>query len=73
MGRTLGDRQVLRGDWKVKMVKEAYERYRVAADMLEWLIELDYGLHICHNRIHKILLSSGYAKQKRKKDKRKKD
>lgn len=60
-------------DWEVKMVKEAYEKYRVTADMLEKLIERDYSTHIPHNRIHKILLSLGYAKQKHKKDKRKKD
>lgn len=60
-------------NWEVEMVKQAYEKYRVAADLIERLIERDHDTHIGHNRVHKILLSLGYAKQKHKKDKRKKD
>ena len=41
--------------------------------MLMRLIERDYGKHINHNRIHRILLSLGMAKKKGKKDVRKKD
>ena len=37
------------------------------------LIERDYGKHINHNRIHRILLGLGMAKKKDKKDVRKKD
>jgi len=37
------------------------------------LIERDYGKHINHNRIHRILLDLGMAKKKDKKDIRKKD
>ncbi|MEK6948846.1 MAG: DDE-type integrase/transposase/recombinase [Nanoarchaeota archaeon] len=55
------------------MVKEAYEKYKVSASTLEKCIERDYGKHIYHNKIHKILLDLGYAKKKNKKDVRKKD
>jgi len=59
-------------EWEIKMVKEAYEKYRVSASTLMRLIERDYGKHINHNRIHAILLMLGYAKRKDKKDVRKK-
>jgi putative transposase len=60
-------------DWEIKMVKQAYEKYRVSASTLEKLIERDYKKHISHRRIHRILLDLGYAKKKDKKDIRKKD
>jgi putative transposase len=59
-------------DWEISLVKETYETYRVSADTLEHLIRRDYDKHMPHNRIHKILLSLGFAKKKEKKDKRKK-
>lgn len=57
----------------VQMVKQAYEKYRVSASTLMKVIERDYGKHINHNRIHRILLDLGYAKKKDKKDIRKKE
>ena len=60
-------------DWEIKTVKEAFERYSVCASALEKLIERDYGKHINHNRIHVILFMLGMAKNKGKKDIRKKD
>ena len=59
-------------EWEMQMVKQAYDKYRVSASTLMRLIERDYGKHINHNRIHKILLDLGYAKKKPKKDVRKK-
>ena len=59
--------------WEIKTVKEAFEKYSVSASMLMKLIERDYGKHINHNRIHRILLGLGMAKKKGKKDIRKKD
>jgi len=59
-------------EWELQMVKQAYDKYRVSASTLMRLIERDYGKHINHNRIHKILLDLGYAKKKPKKDIRKK-
>ena len=58
--------------WELQMVKQAYDKYRVSASTLMRLIERDYGKHINHNRIHKILLDLEYAKKKPKKDIRKK-
>ena len=60
-------------EWEVSLVRVAWVKYRVSADTLERLIERDYGKHIGHNRIHRIMLMLGFAKQKAKKDVRKKD
>jgi len=59
--------------WQTDMVKQAYQKYRVSASTLMMCIERDYGKHINHNRIHKIMLDIGYAKKKKNKDIRKKD
>ncbi len=59
-------------EWEINLVKQTYERYRVSADTLERLIDRDYGKHIGHNRIHKMLIYLGYAKKKDKIDIRKK-
>ena len=59
--------------WEIDMVKPTYLKYRVSADTLEKLIQRDFGKHIGHNRIHKILLILGFAKKRSKKDIRKKD
>ena len=60
-------------DWEISLVRVTWVKYRVSADTLERLIERDYGKHIGHNRIHKIMLTLGFAKRKAKKDVRKKD
>ena len=60
-------------DWEIKTVKEAFAKYSVSASVLMRLIERDYGKHINHNRIHRVMLSLGMAKKKDKKDVRKKD
>jgi len=60
-------------EWEIDMVKKAFNLYRVSASTLMKLIERDYDKHINHNRIHKIMVSLGYAKKKDKKDIRKKD
>ena len=60
-------------DWEIGLVRVAWVKYRVSADTLERLIERDYGKHIGHNRIHKIMLTLGFAKRKAKKDVRKKE
>ena len=60
-------------EWEIQTVKGAFEKYSVSASMLMRLIERDYGRHINHNRIHRILLGLGMAKSKGKKDIRKKD
>ena len=47
-------------------MREAYGKYKVSASSLEPCIEREYGVHIPHNRIHRILLESGLAGQVRK-------
>ena len=59
--------------WEIQTVKEAFTKYSVSASALTKLIERDYGNHLNHNKIHKILLELGMAKTKGKKDTRKKD
>jgi putative transposase len=58
--------------WEINIVKEAYAKYRVSAATLEKCIDRDYGKHIGHNRVHRIMLKLGLAKKKDKKDIRKK-
>lgn len=49
-----------------ELVRLAYETYRVSATTLEPLIERDEGVHIPHNRIHRVLLELGYARHAQK-------
>ena len=60
-------------EWEISLVRVSWVKYRVSADTLERLIVRDYGKHIGHNRIHKIMLTLGFAKKKAKKDVRKKE
>ena len=57
---------------ETEMVRQSYLKYRVSADTLERLIWRDFDKKIGHNRIHRILIDLGFAKQKKKKDIRKK-
>jgi putative transposase len=45
-----------------EMVVKTYEKYRFSASLLEPLVQRDFGIHIPHNRIHKILLNNKLAK-----------
>jgi putative transposase len=58
---------------EITMVTEAFGRYKVSASTLEKLIKRDKGVHIPHNKIHKIMIMLGLAKPKGKKDIRKKN
>ena len=49
-------------DEEVRIVKEAYQKYRVCASTLRRIIDRDYTMRINHNRIHRILVILGYAK-----------
>ena len=73
IGKAVGRPMIPIEDWERELVKKFYEKYRVSADTLERLIERDENKHLSHYKIHKILLELGYAKQKEKRDKRKKD
>lgn len=46
---------------EVRIVLEAYKKYRFSASLLEPIIERDYNVHIPHNRIHQLLLNAGLA------------
>ncbi|MFH1916092.1 MAG: DDE-type integrase/transposase/recombinase, partial [Nanoarchaeota archaeon] len=58
---------------EVRVVREAYVKYRVCASTLRRVIDRDYGVRINHNRIHRILVGLGFAKALSKTHKRKKD
>lgn len=73
VGKKIGRPTNLVSDREVWIVCETYKRYRVSASTLELIIERDYGIHIPHNKVHKIMLKQGLAKPKAKKDVRKKD
>jgi len=73
IGKNNGRPKRLIEEWEIQTVKEAFTKYSVSASVLMKLIERDYGKHINHNRIHSILLDLGMAKNKGKKDTRKKD
>ncbi|HYB75769.1 MAG TPA: DDE-type integrase/transposase/recombinase [Nitrososphaerales archaeon] len=44
-----------------RVVLAAYNRYMVNAVYLGKMIEVDYGVHINHNRIHQVLRMSGFV------------
>jgi putative transposase len=72
LGNKVGRPMIPIEDWERKLVKKFYEKYRVSASTLNRLIERDEGTYMSHYRVHKILLELGYAKEKEKKDVRKK-
>ncbi len=51
-----------------RLVVKTYKEYLVCATMLEQILE-EKGIHLGHNRIHKILLEEGLAKQEERKQK----
>ena len=57
---------------EVRIIIEAFDRFKFGARMLEPIIEGYYNIHIPHNRIHRYLLSEGLAKENVKKKKRRK-
>jgi len=54
-----------------KLVIDAFKEFRVGATMLEQILD-EKGVHINHNRIHRILLEECLAKQEPKKKKTRK-
>jgi putative transposase len=55
-----------------KIVLEAYQKYKLSPVPLEKLIERDYGIHIPHNTIYKVLLKHGLVEENMNKKKRRK-
>ena len=66
IGKKTGRPTIPLQEWETKLVKEAYAKYRVCASTLEKLIDRDYGKHIQHNRIHRIMVQEGLAKKGRR-------
>ena len=54
-----------------KMVVNAFNEFRVGATMIEQILD-EKGIHINHNRIHRILLEAKLAKHEQKKSARRK-
>jgi len=73
IGNKVGRPSKLITNGEIRIVKEAYGKYRVCASTLRRVIDRDYGIRINHNRIHKIMITLGLAKPLDEKHKRKKD
>ena len=54
-----------------RLVIKTYKEYLESATMIEQILD-EKGVHINHNRIHKILLEAGFAKPNPKKQKKRK-
>ncbi|MDG7020160.1 MAG: IS481 family transposase, partial [Nitrososphaerota archaeon] len=54
-----GRRSVPVSEDERRVVLAAYDRYMVNAVYLKRMIEVDYGVDINHNRIHRVLRMSG--------------
>jgi putative transposase len=67
-----GRKRVEASDEERRIIGEAYARYEVNALTLERAIEVDYGTHIPHNRIHAVLKTMGLARDEPRKQVRKK-
>jgi len=61
LGRQIGRPRSILTTPEVRAILNAKERYRFGARMLEPIIRQRYGLHIPHNRIHRILREHGLA------------
>ena len=72
IGKNLGRPRKEITEEEREMVLEAKKKYKLGARRLEPIIERDYGVHIPHNRIHRILLEMGLAEENPKKKKRRK-
>ena len=57
---------------EAQVIKEAHNRYRLGARMLEYVIKKQYMINISHNRIHMYLKSQGLAHENKKKQRRRK-
>jgi len=54
-----------------KLVRDTYNEYLASATMIEQILD-EKGIHINHNRIHRIMLEEGLAKPNVKKQKKRK-
>jgi putative transposase len=72
LGQNMGRPKKALDQKEIAIVNEFYRQYRVCAKTLEPIIFKEKGLHIPHNKIHKMLIYLGYAKPKQVVDLRKK-
>ena len=72
LGENLGRPAKPYDEYEAQIVKEAHERYRFGARMLEPAIRKQYKIRISHNRIHMYLKAQGLAQENQKKQKRRK-
>ena len=56
----------------VALILETHKTQNLGARRLEKIIEFEQGIHISHNKIHKVLLEHGLANENKKKKKRRK-
>jgi len=56
----------------VDLILKTHKEQKLGARRLEKIIEFKHGIHIPHNRIHKVLLEHNLAKENRNKKKRRK-
>jgi len=66
-----GRKPRLISDEERNLVIETKKEFRVGATMIEQILD-EKGMHINHNRIHRILLEAGLAKEEQKKKKTRK-
>ena len=57
-------------DEEKKRIKEAYDIFKVGANLLEDILQEEYGLKISHNKIHEYMVDEGMASENKKKKKK---
>ena len=72
IGENLGRPAKPYNEDEARIVKDAHQRYRFGARMLEPVIRKQYKIRISHNRIHMYLKAQGLAQENQKKQKRRK-
>lgn len=72
VGENLGRPAKPYDEREAQIVKEAHERFRFGARMLEPTIRKQYKIRISHNRINMYLKAQGLAQENQKKQKRRK-
>jgi putative transposase len=56
----------------VELITETHKKQKLGARRLEKTIEFEHGVHIPHNKIHRVLLEHGLANESKNKKKRRK-
>jgi putative transposase len=72
LGRNIGRPRKPYARHEAEIIKEAHERYKFGARMLENVIRKQYKVRISHNRIHMYLKAEGLAHDENGKKKRRK-